>query len=75
MRTFLLKVGFERVIRAVVNYVRALPSIDDFDKIGSDVFGADKDAKVKKLRESVKYYQVRQFLLLFSGPPLKCPLG
>ncbi len=50
--------GFEKVIRAVVNYVRALPSIDDFDKIGNDVFGSDKDPRIRKLRESVKYYQV-----------------
>jgi hypothetical protein len=32
------------VIRAVVNYVRALPSIDDLDKIANDVFGADKES-------------------------------
>ena len=45
------------MIRAVVNYVRALPTIDDIDKIGNDVFGTDKEAKVRRLRESVKYYQ------------------
>lgn len=41
----------------MVNYVRALPSIDDFDKIATDVFGPDKEAKMRKLRDSVKYYQ------------------
>jgi hypothetical protein len=56
-----LQAGFDRVIRAVVNYVRALPSIDDFDKIGNDVFGSEKDQRIRKLRESVKYYQVTIF--------------
>ena len=50
------KVGFERVIRAVVNYVRALPSIDEHDTIANDVFGNEKDPRVKKLKESVKYF-------------------
>lgn len=45
------------MIRAVVNYVRALPTVDDIDKIGNDVFGTDKEVKVRKLRDSVKYYQ------------------
>ena len=40
-----------------MNYVRALPSIDDFDKIAADVFGPEKEAKIRKLRDSVKYYQ------------------
>jgi len=50
------KVGFERVIRAVVNYVRALPSIEDHDTIANDVFGNEKDPRVKKMKESVKYF-------------------
>ncbi len=53
------KVGFERVIRAVVNYVRALPSVEDFEAIGKDVFGSDSEkieAKIRKLREAVKYF-------------------
>jgi len=50
------KVGFERVIRAVVNYIRALPSIEDHDIIANDVFGNEKDPRVKKLKESVKYF-------------------
>jgi len=50
------KVGFERVIRAVVNYVRALPTTEDHDTIANDVFGNEKDPRVKKLKESVKYF-------------------
>lgn len=52
------KVGFERVIRAVVNYVRALPKVDDFESISKDVFGSDlqDEAKVKRLKEAVKYF-------------------
>merc|ERR1719270_2354364 len=50
------KVGFERVIRAVINYVRALPSIEDHDTIANDVFGTEKDPRVKKLKDSVKYF-------------------
>ena len=51
------KIGYERVIRAVVNYVRALPSIEDYSVIAKDVFGeAKNDSKVKLLKESVQYY-------------------
>ena len=50
------KVGFERVIRAVVNYVRALPSVEDYEAIAKDVFGNPTDPKVKKLKEAVKYF-------------------
>lgn len=50
------KVGFERVIRAVVNYVRALPSVEDYESIAKDIFGSDKDPRIKKLRAAVKYF-------------------
>ena len=50
------KVGFDRVIRAVINYIRALPSIDDYETLGSDIFGDPKDPRISKLRQSVKYY-------------------
>ena len=42
--------------RAVVNYVRALPSIEDHDTIANDVFGSQKDPRVKKMKDSVKYF-------------------
>ena len=57
------KVGFERVIRAVVNYIRALPSIEDHDIIANDVFGNEKDPRVKKLKESVKYFHKGIFII------------
>jgi len=50
------KVGFERVIRAVINYIRALPVIDDYDVIAKDVFGNEKDPRISKVKESVKYF-------------------
>ena len=51
------KVGYERVIRAVVNYVRALPSVEDYTIIAKDVFGDEmSDAKVNLLKESVHYF-------------------
>jgi hypothetical protein len=50
------KVGFERVIRAVVNYVRALPSVEDYETISKDIFDSDKDARLKKLKEAVTYF-------------------
>ena len=50
------KVGFDRVIRAVINYIRALPSIDDYETLGQDIFGDAKDPRISKLRQSVKYY-------------------
>ncbi len=50
------KLDFDRVIRAVVKYIRALPKIDDYDQLGTDVFGDPKDQRVRKLRASVQYY-------------------
>ena len=50
------KIGFDRVIRAVINYIRALPAIDDYDVLGRDIFGDPKDPRISKLRQSVKYY-------------------
>ena len=40
----------------MVNYVRALPSIEDHDTIANDVFGTQKDPRVKKMKDSVKYF-------------------
>ena len=51
------KRGFDRVIRAVINYVRAVPSIDDFETIGHDVFGSEQDPRIKSLKESVQYFR------------------
>ena len=49
--------SFDRVIKAVINYIRALPTVDDYDVIAKDVFSADQsDPRVSKLKESVRYY-------------------
>ena len=42
---------------AVINYVRAVPSIDDFETIGHDVFGSEQDPRIKSLREAVQYFR------------------
>lgn len=44
------------MIRAVVTYIRALPKTDDFDQLGMDMFGSEKDPRVKRLKASVQYY-------------------
>ena len=51
-----IKVGFDRVIRAVINYIRALPSIDDYETLGRDIFGDAKDPRISKVKQSIKYY-------------------
>ena len=50
------KIGVDRVIRAVINYIRALPTIDDYEMLARDVFGDPKDPRISRLRQSVKYY-------------------
>lgn len=50
------KVGFDRVIRAVVNYIRTIQSAEDLEAIATDVFGSPKDPRLRKLREAIKYY-------------------
>ena len=45
------------LFRAVINYVRAVPSIDDFETIGHDVFGSEQDPRIKSLREAVQYFR------------------
>ncbi|XP_078677668.1 constitutive coactivator of PPAR-gamma-like protein 1 homolog isoform X23 [Branchiostoma floridae x Branchiostoma belcheri] len=48
------------VIKAVAEYVKNLPSVDDLDKVAQDVFQHSetrKDDKMKKFKESVMYYR------------------
>ena len=40
-----------------MSYLRALPTIDDFERIGEDIFGSSSDPRVKKLKKSLQYYQ------------------
>lgn len=35
----------DRVIKAVVKYIRALQRIDDFEQLGNDVFGSATDPR------------------------------
>lgn len=49
----------EKVIKAVVDYVRKLSSIDNLDAIGEDIFknsNKNKQELIKKLKQSVQYY-------------------
>lgn len=48
---------FAKIIRAVVNYIRTLPTIDEVDQIGKDAFGSENDPRVRKLRNSIKYFK------------------
>ena len=50
------KVSSETLIRAVVNYVRTLVSVDDVEALGIEIFGSADDPRVKKLMEVVSYY-------------------
>ena len=52
-----LKAGFDKVIRCVVNYIRALAKIDDYERICEDVFGSPDDPRMKRLKASLLYYQ------------------
>ena len=44
------------MIRAVVQYIRALPRFDDFEQLSQDVFGDAKDPRGKRLKASMLYY-------------------
>ena len=50
------KHGFDRVIRAVINYVRAVPSIDDYETLGQDIFGSEQDSRIRHLKDAVQYF-------------------
>ena len=45
-----------RIIRAVVDYVRSLPTVDDIPALGAQIFGSKEDPRVRKLNEVVDYY-------------------
>lgn len=46
----------DAVIRAVVNYVRSLQTVDDISALGTEIFGSETDPRVKKLKDVVEYY-------------------
>ena len=39
------KSNIDRVIKAVVNYIRALPKSDDLDRLAVDLFGSVSDSR------------------------------
>jgi hypothetical protein len=51
-----LKTVFDKVIRCVVNYIRALSKIDDYERICNDVFGFPDDPRLTQLKASLLYY-------------------
>lgn len=46
------------MIRGVLTYIRALPNMEDYDRICTDLFGSPKDPRGMKLRDAVRYFQV-----------------
>jgi len=44
------------VIRAVVDYVRSLQTVDDVEALGTQIFGSATDPRMKKLKDVVEYY-------------------
>ena len=44
------------LIKAVVNYVRTLLTVDDVEALGAEIFGSASDPRVGKLVEVVAYY-------------------
>jgi len=44
------------VIRAVVDYVRSLQTVDDVEALGTQIFGSNTDPRMKKLKDVVEYY-------------------
>ena len=45
------------LIKAVVNYVRTLLTVDDVEALGAEIFGSASDPRVGKLVEVVAYYE------------------
>jgi len=46
----------EDLTQLLVDYVRALPSVEDLEEVGLDVFCAAGDARIAKLKRSVQYF-------------------
>ena len=44
------------LIKAVVNYVRTLLTVDDVPALGTEIFGSESDPRVRKLVDAVAYY-------------------
>ncbi|XP_037071414.1 constitutive coactivator of PPAR-gamma-like protein 1, partial [Pollicipes pollicipes] len=50
------KAPAEDIIRLVLEFVRALPSVDCLDTVGARVFKSAKDPRIQKLKQSVAYF-------------------
>ena len=43
-------------MRAVASYVRELPSIDNLDAVGVQVFNSANDGRVARFKQAVQYF-------------------
>lgn len=46
----------DSLIKDIVEFVRNLPTIDNLDVIGAQVFGQNKQEKIQKFKQCVQYY-------------------
>lgn len=50
------KIPSDVLIKAVVQFVRDLPSVEDLDQVGRNVFGMPSDSRIQKFKQSVQYF-------------------
>ncbi|CAL1300521.1 unnamed protein product [Larinioides sclopetarius] len=50
------KVSSNTLIKAVVDFVRNLPSVDDLSEVAWQIFGANNDERCEKFKQCVLYY-------------------
>jgi len=43
-------------MRAVASFVRELPSIDNLDVVGAEVFSSSTDGRVSRFKQAVNYF-------------------
>ncbi|XP_076310626.1 constitutive coactivator of PPAR-gamma-like protein 1 homolog isoform X2 [Tachypleus tridentatus] len=46
----------ETLIKAVVDFIRGLPSVDNLEAVGTQIFGAVGQNKIQKFKQCVQYY-------------------
>ncbi|GFW09943.1 constitutive coactivator of PPAR-gamma-like protein 1 homolog, partial [Trichonephila clavipes] len=71
------KVSSNALIKAVVDYIRNLPSVDDLNEVAWQVFGSNNDERCEKFKQCVQYYSRdnRNVGTLLSNVTLPLPLG
>lgn len=52
----ILQVAPNTLIKAIVDYVRNLNSVDDLDEVAWQVFGSHNDERCEKFKQAVLYY-------------------